>query len=90
MFWSAVCLRRSPKALVVDGSGYLGSALMGSKMAEFGLKNGWVGAVILGAIRDVNALLTLNSAIKGLGSNPRKSEKRGAGHRSTSSCHSVV
>jgi regulator of ribonuclease activity A len=66
-------------ALVVDGSGYLGSALMGSTLAELGLKNRWVGAVIFGAIRDVNALLTLSFGIKALGSNPRKSEKHGAG-----------
>jgi regulator of ribonuclease activity A len=77
------------KALVVDGSGYLGSALMGSTLAELGLKNGWVGAVIFGAIRDVNALLTLSFGIKSSGSNPRKSEKHGQA-RPASSCHSAV
>jgi regulator of ribonuclease activity A len=66
------------EALVVDGSGYLGSALMGSTLAELGLNNGWAGAVIFGAIRDANALLTLNFGIKTWGSNPRKSEKHGA------------
>jgi regulator of ribonuclease activity A len=52
---------------------------MGSTLAELALKNGWVGAVILGAVRDVNALHTLTFRIKPLGSNPRKSEKHGAG-----------
>jgi|HubBroStandDraft_6_1064221.scaffolds.fasta_scaffold14484_3 regulator of ribonuclease activity A len=52
------------EALVVDGSGYLGSGLMGSTLAELALKNGWVGAVILGAVRDVNALHTLTFGIK--------------------------
>jgi len=56
------------------------SGSLGSSLAELGLKNGWVGAVIFGAIRDVNALLTLSFGIKALGSNPRKSEKYGAGH----------
>jgi regulator of ribonuclease activity A len=68
------------EVLNIDGSGYLGCALMGSTLAELGLKNGWAGAVIFGAIRDVNALLTLDFGIKALGSNPRKSEKNGAGH----------
>lgn len=68
------------EVLVVDGSGYLGSALMGSTLAELGLKNGWAGAVIFGAIRDVNALSTLGFGVKALGSNPRKSEKLGGGH----------
>jgi len=67
------------EVLVVDGAGYLGSALMGSTLAELGLKNGWSGAIIFGAVRDVNALLTLGFGIKALGSNPKKSEKYGAG-----------
>ena len=68
------------EVLVVDGSGYLGAALMGSMLAELGLMNGWAGALIFGAVRDVNALLTLDFGIKALGSNPRKSEKHGAGY----------
>lgn len=64
------------EVLNIDGSGYLGCALMGSTLAELGLKNGWAGAVLFGAIRDVNALLTLDFGIKALGSNPRKSEKK--------------
>ena len=67
------------EVLVVDGAGYLGSALMGSTLGELGLKNGWLGAVILGAVRDVNPLLALDFGIKALGSNPKKSEKYGAG-----------
>jgi regulator of ribonuclease activity A len=67
------------EVLVVDGAGYLGSALMGSTLAEIGLENGWTGAVVFGAIRDVNALHTLTFGIKALGSNPRKSEKHGVG-----------
>ena len=36
-------------------------------------------AIILGAVRDVRATFTLDCAVKALGSNPRKSEKRGTG-----------
>ena len=78
------------EVLVVDGSGYLGSALMGSTLAELGLKNGWAGAVIFGAIRDVNALSTLGFR----GQSPRlKSQKERKAWRqamSTSSCHLAV
>jgi hypothetical protein len=62
---------------------------MGSTVAELGLKNGWVGAVILGAVRDVHALSTLSFGIKALGSNPEKARSMEQA-TSTSSCHSVV
>lgn len=65
--------------LVVDGAGYLGSALIGDIIAEIGLKNGWSGVVINGAVRDVSALAQLNFGVKALGSNPKKSEKLGIG-----------
>ena len=65
--------------LVVDGSGYLGAALMGGMLAALAQKNGWSGAVVFGAIRDVGELLVLDFGLKALGSNSRKSEKHGAG-----------
>ncbi len=66
--------------LVVDGGGYLGRALMGSTLAEYGRDHGWSGAIILGAIRDVDALSRIDFLVKALGSNPRKGEKHGSGH----------
>jgi regulator of ribonuclease activity A len=66
--------------LVVDGVGYLGYAPMGSNLAEYGRNNGWSGAIIFGAVRDVGALFTLDFAVKALGSNPLKGEKHGLGH----------
>jgi regulator of ribonuclease activity A len=68
------------EVLVVDGSGYLGSALMGDILAELGTKNGWSGVVIFGAIRDVRAMAGIDLGVKALGSNPKKSAKHGAGH----------
>lgn len=65
--------------LIVDGSGYLGSALMGDVIAAMGAKNGWVGVVILGAIRDARALAGMDFGVKALGSNPKKSSKNGTG-----------
>ena len=65
--------------LVVDGGGSLESALMGDMIAGAGMKNGWAGCVIYGAVRDVTALATLDFGIKAIGVNPLKSSKLGEG-----------
>ena len=65
--------------LVVDGSGSLGTALMGDMIAASAVANGWAGVVINGAIRDREALAGMALGVKALGSNPRKSSKAGAG-----------
>src|SRR6478736_5702586 len=65
--------------LVVDGGGSLGTALMGDMIAESAVANGWAGVVINGAIRDRLAIAELDLGVKALGSNPRKSQKAGAG-----------
>ena len=67
------------KVLVVDGAGFLGSALIGDQIASIAERNGWAGVVIYGAVRDVVALATMNIGIKALGSNPRKSGKAAIG-----------
>jgi regulator of ribonuclease activity A len=67
--------------LVIDGGGSLRTALMGDVVAEIGVRHGWSGAVILGAVRDTPALATLQFGVKALGSNPQKSSKLGAGAR---------
>jgi regulator of ribonuclease activity A len=69
------------KVLVVDGDGSLHCALMGDVIAALAVSNGWEGAVLHGAVRDVAALATLDIGIKALGSNPRKSSKHGTGER---------
>jgi regulator of ribonuclease activity A len=65
--------------LVVDGAGYMGSALIGDQIALIAQQNGWAAVVIHGAVRDVVALAGMNIGIKALGSNPRKSGKAGIG-----------
>ncbi len=65
--------------LVVDGGGSLDSALMGDMIAAAGIKNGWAGCVIYGAVRDVTTLASLDFGIKALGVNPLKSAKLGKG-----------
>ncbi|WP_045743616.1 ribonuclease E activity regulator RraA [Actinoplanes rectilineatus] len=69
------------RVLVVDGGGSVHTALMGDIIAGLAVDNGWSGAVINGAVRDVAALRELPVGIKALGSNPRKSGKTGAGER---------
>jgi regulator of ribonuclease activity A len=65
--------------LVVDGGGSLRCALVGDMIAALGVKGGWSGLIIFGAIRDVGPLATLPIGIKALGSNPMKSAKNRIG-----------
>ncbi|WJY69066.1 ribonuclease E activity regulator RraA [Corynebacterium auris] len=67
------------KVLVVDGHGSVHTALMGDKIAQAGVDNGWAGVVINGAIRDSAAVATMQIGCKALGTNPRKSSKDGVG-----------
>jgi len=71
------------QVLVVDGGGSLHTALMGDLIAASAVEHGWAGVVIHGAVRDVAALRELDLGVKALGSNPRKSAKRGAGEVDT-------
>ncbi|MFC4630765.1 ribonuclease E activity regulator RraA [Promicromonospora alba] len=65
--------------LVVDGGGSLRCALLGDNMARRALDNGWSGLVILGAVRDRDQLARLDIGVKALGTNPRRSRKKGEG-----------
>jgi len=56
---------------------------MGDLIAASAVEHGWAGVVIHGAVRDVAALRELDLGVKALGSNPRKSAKRGAGEVDT-------
>jgi regulator of ribonuclease activity A len=65
--------------LVVDGGGSLHRALVGDMLAADGVKNGWAGVVVFGAVRDASVLATLDIGVKALGTNPMRSVKRGEG-----------
>ena len=69
------------RVLVVDGGASIRCALVGDKLAELGIKNGWEGLVINGCIRDTAVISTLDIGIKALGANPRRSVKQGKGER---------
>lgn len=65
--------------MVVDGAGFLGSALVGDQIAGLALQNGWAGIVIFGGLRDSVALRSMELGVKALGTNPKKSGKRAIG-----------
>ena len=67
------------RILVVDGGTSMRVALLGDRLAALAIQNGWVGVVIEGCVRDVTALAELPIGIRALGSNPRRSVKRGQG-----------
>lgn len=67
------------EVMVVDAAGYLGSAIIGDQIAELGIKNGWGGIIIFGALRDTVALAKMPFSVKALGTNPKKSGKNGTG-----------
>jgi len=69
------------RVLVVDGGGSMRCALVGDMLAELGRANGWAGIVVHGCVRDAAQLTQMKIGIKALGTNPRKSVKKGEGAR---------
>lgn len=65
--------------IVLDGGGSLGSAMLGDRMGERLISNGWSGIVINGAVRDSAQLAQLDLGIKALGTTPFRSKKKGIG-----------
>jgi regulator of ribonuclease activity A len=68
------------RVLVVDGGADLTMGLMGDQIGANAVRNGWAGAVILGAIRDSAALDALPIGIRALGTTARRSSIERAGH----------
>jgi regulator of ribonuclease activity A len=69
------------RIIVVDGGGSRRRALLGDKLAEKAVANGWAGLVINGVIRDVDEIGCMPLGVQALGSCPIKTEKRGVGQR---------
>jgi regulator of ribonuclease activity A len=69
------------KVLVIDGGESMRCALIGDMLAQLGKDNGWSGIVVSGCIRDSAVIATIDIGVKALGTNPRKSVKKGAGDR---------
>ena len=69
------------KLLVVDGGESLRCALVGDMLAQIGMENGWAGIIVSGCIRDSVVISGIEIGVKAMGTNPRKSLKKGAGDR---------
>jgi regulator of ribonuclease activity A len=67
--------------MVVDAAGFLGAAIVGDQIAALAIRNGWAGIVIFGVLRDSVALRGMDIGIKALGTNPKKSGKKGVGEQ---------
>lgn len=69
------------KVLVVDAGGSRRRAVVGDQLAATACANGWSGILVYGAVRDAAILAETDLAVHALGTNPRKTEKRGLGDR---------
>ena len=67
------------RVLVVDGGGSLRHALVGGNIAAAAARNGWVGMVVDGCVRDVAELAATDIGIRALGLMPLPTERRHAG-----------
>ena len=72
------------RVLVVDGGASLRCALVGDRLAGFGVENGWAGIVVNGCVRDSAIIDTLAIGVRCLGTSPRRSTKHGFGERGVS------
>jgi regulator of ribonuclease activity A len=69
------------RVLLVDGGGSMQCALLGDRLAQLAIDNGWRGLVVHGCVRDSKELAQMPIGIKALAANPRRSGKRGDGER---------
>lgn len=69
------------RVLVVDGGGSLRCALVGDKLAQLAIDNGWAGIIINGCIRDSREINGMDVGIKAVAVHPAKSAKRGEGQQ---------
>jgi len=65
--------------LVVDGGGSLRKALVGGNLAAAAARNGWVGIVVWGCVRDIAEINAEQVGIRALGLNPMPTQKRNQG-----------
>ncbi|MDH3379249.1 MAG: ribonuclease E activity regulator RraA [Gammaproteobacteria bacterium] len=77
----AVQQRVDQSVLVIDGGGSLRCALVGDKLAEIALNNGWQGIIVNGCIRDAEDIANLAIGIKAINTCPVKPAQLGDGER---------
>ena len=69
------------RVLVIDGGASVRRALVGGNLAAAAARNGWVGIVVDGAVRDLHELRAVPIGIRALALMPQRSLKRGEGAR---------
>jgi regulator of ribonuclease activity A len=67
------------RVIVVDGAGSLRRALIGDRLGSLMIENGWAGAIVNGAARDVEVLRTMPLAVRALNTCPTKPLQTGSG-----------
>lgn len=67
------------RVLVIDGGGSLRCALVGGNLGVLAEKNGWVGIVVNGCIRDSEELNACDIGVRALATHPQRSVRKGAG-----------
>jgi regulator of ribonuclease activity A len=65
--------------LVVDGGGSTRSALLGDRLADDAVRNGWSGVVVHGAVRDSAVLEQTELGVAAITTHPERSAKTGRG-----------
>jgi regulator of ribonuclease activity A len=69
------------RVLVVDGHGSPAIALLGDAMARRAAAAGWAGIIVNGAVRDAQALASIDIGLLALAVVPRRAGKAGIGAR---------
>jgi len=72
------------RVLAVDGGGSIRVALLGDRLAAKAIENGWTGLVVFGAVRDTEALATMDLGVMALGVVPARGSFNGTGAIGTS------
>ena len=67
------------KVMLVDGGSSRRCALVGDVLASQAQQAGWEGIIVVGSVRDRDALRELDLGIMALSTTPRKSVRRGEG-----------
>lgn len=67
------------RVLVVDGGASLRCALVGGNLAVLAEKNGWVGIIVNGCIRDSVELNACDIGVRALAIHPQRSIRKGLG-----------
>ena len=67
------------RVLVVDGGGSLRHALVGGNLAAAAARNGWVGVVVDGCVRDASELAATDLGVRALGLMPLPTDRRHPG-----------